>query len=139
MIEFTVYNEVLGKARPRFKRVGNYVQTYTDEKTVNYENLVKLSYVNSNCESYLEGEPLWCEIKTYFTPPKSTSNKKRKQMLEGTIRPTKKPDPDNIAKGILDALNKVAFNDDTQIVSLIVTKEYGIEDKAIIKIGKVYE
>ena len=31
---------------------------------------------------------------------------KEKQMLEGIISPTKKPDIDNIAKSILDALNK---------------------------------
>ena len=33
--------EPRGKGRPRFRRAGAFVQTYTDDKTANYENLVK--------------------------------------------------------------------------------------------------
>lgn len=38
--------------------------------------------------------------------------------------PCKKPDADNIAKVICDALNKVAYGDDTQICELEVHKRY---------------
>ena len=37
-------------------------------------------------------------------------------MLEWEIRPTKRPDLDNIAKAVLDALNGLAYQDDSQIV-----------------------
>ena len=41
---------------------------------------------------------------------------------------TKKPDADNLAKAILDALNGVAYPDDAQIVTLTVRKRYGEAD-----------
>lgn len=59
-----------------------------------------------------------------FLPPKSTSKKKQKQMLDGEILPLKKPDMDNIVKVVADALNGVAYNDDTQIVLVSAKKAY---------------
>jgi len=42
MINFTVYGEPQGKARPRFRKVGNFVQTYTPQKTKSYEDEIKM-------------------------------------------------------------------------------------------------
>jgi Holliday junction resolvase RusA-like endonuclease len=39
-------------------------------------------------------------------------------------RPTKKPDLDNLAKSVLDGLNGVVYLDDSQLVSLHITKVY---------------
>ena len=68
---------------------------------------------------------------------KSTSKKKRQQMLAGLIRPTKKPDLDNVIKSILDALNKVAYHDDTQIVSLSVEKFYSDSPRVEVAISSI--
>lgn len=45
-------------------------------------------------------------------------------MLNGEILPTKKPDSDNIIKIILDALNGIAYHDDSQICSIHFEKKY---------------
>ena len=45
-------------------------------------------------------------------------------MLDNKIYPTVKPDTDNIAKSILDALNGIAYKDDKQVVTLSVKKRY---------------
>ena len=55
-------------------------------------------------------------------------------MLKNDISPIKKPDIDNIAKIILDALNKLAFQDDSQIIKLNIEKAYAEEPKVYIKI-----
>ena len=55
-------------------------------------------------------------------------------MLNNAISPTKKPDIDNIAKIILDALNKLAFKDDNQITKLEIEKKYGTEEKISVKV-----
>jgi Holliday junction resolvase RusA-like endonuclease len=55
-------------------------------------------------------------------------------MIDGTIKPVKKPDLDNIAKICLDALNKLAFDDDSQIVALRVEKHYSEEPRVEIEI-----
>ena len=60
----------------------------------------------------------------YYPIPQSTSKKRRKEMLEHRIRPTVKPDLDNVAKLIFDALNGVAWYDDNAIVDTQVRKFY---------------
>lgn len=41
--------------------------------------------------------------------------------------PQKKPDTDNIAKIVLDALNGLAYPDDKQVVELQVLKTYDLD------------
>lgn len=119
-MKLTIQGKVQAKQRVRLGRYSRY----TPEQTKNYENWVKLSFINQ----YPNFKPLENElvvsIKAYFEIPKSVSKKKREQMLKGSIRPTIKPDLDNIAKSILDALNKLAYVDDKQIVFLEVEKFY---------------
>ena len=55
-------------------------------------------------------------------------------MLLNNIRPTKKPDMDNILKIIADALNKVAYYDDKQIVECSIKKYYSNAPKVIVEI-----
>lgn len=45
-------------------------------------------------------------------------------MLDGEILPLKKPDMDNIVKVIADALNSVAYQDDSQVVLVKAKKVY---------------
>ena len=126
MVVFTVPGKPQGKARARTTRTGH---TYTPEKTVLYENLVKACYIESQPrQKWFDGEPLAVSIYARFQIPKSKSKKEKKEMLLGYKLPTVKPDADNIAKVICDALNGVAYGDDTQVVRLHVVKEYVRED-----------
>ena len=106
MIEFTVYGEPKGKGRPKFRNTGKFVTTYTPKDTVSYENLVKFEFLEQTDKKKIEGE-LFAEINAYFSIPKSTSKKKAELMRTGEIMHTKRSDCDNIAKIILDALNKI--------------------------------
>jgi Holliday junction resolvase RusA-like endonuclease len=119
---FTVMGEPMGKGRPRFAKRGNFVAAYTPEKTVNYETLIKLTYQQEQGKLH-EGE-VQMSISAYYTIPKSTSKKRSLEMLNKTIRPTKKPDIDNVIKIIADSLNGIAYHDDTQIVSIHAYKYY---------------
>lgn len=131
MITFTIPGQPQGKARARTTKFGSY----TPEKTVLYENLIKINYQQVT-ETYFEG-PLRIAINAYYEPPKSISKKQRAAMLEGTIKPTKKPDIDNIAKVVLDALNGIAYKDDTQVIELTVNKNYGGIGKVEVTIEEV--
>ena len=112
IVNFTVPGEPKAKARPRMTTTGI---AYTPKKTVEYENWVKQCYLIEQKGKKLEGQ-IKAEIAAYFTIPKSTSKKKRKKMTNYLIRPTKKPDTDNVAKIILDSLNSIAYDDDKQVV-----------------------
>lgn len=132
---FEILGEPMGKQRPKFARIGNFTRTYTPKETVNYENWVKLSYQNFGGEHF-GNLPLKVQITAKFPIPKSFSKKKHEQAIDGEIRPTTKPDCDNIAKIICDALNGIAYDDDKQIVSLNVCKKYSETPKVIVQIEK---
>ena len=117
---FSVKGEPKGKGRPRFSNG----HVYTPKETADYERLVALSYRNS-ARGYKFTSPVRVTVKVFCKPPKSKSKKVEEDMLSGHILPTKKPDVDNIVKIILDGLNKVAWEDDTQVTDLMITKRYG--------------
>jgi Holliday junction resolvase RusA-like endonuclease len=68
-----------------------------------------------------------CVIEAVFPRPKS---KTKKRGDNPRLPHTGKPDADNIAKSVLDALNGVAFKDDSQVVSLTVLKMIGEPDES---------
>lgn len=130
--EFEVPGAIKGKGRPR---VNSYTGTvYTPTKTKDYEYLVEQYFLLKYPKfKPLEGRTL-VNITAIFKIPKSTGKQAEMEMLENNISPTKKPDIDNIVKIILDAMNKFAFKDDTQITKLCVEKKYGTEEKVIVTI-----
>ena len=119
---FTVYGEPQGKARARTVRSGGKVHSFTPKKTADYEELVRRAWLASGETGYFNKTPIAVKILAYFQIPKSVSKKKREEMLDDFVRPTKKPDADNIAKIICDGLNGIAYGDDAQVVDLEVTK-----------------
>jgi len=130
--EFEVPGTIKGKGRPR---VNSYTGTvYTPTTTKDYEYLVEQYFLLKYPKfKPLEGR-LSVSITATFNIPKSTKKQDISKMLENTISPTKKPDIDNIVKIILDAMNKFAFKDDTQITKLSVEKIYGTEEKILVSI-----
>lgn len=122
MSMFTVYGEPQGKARARTVRSGGKVHSFTPQKTADYEELVRRAWLASGETGYFNKTPIAVKILAYFQIPKSVSKKKREEMLDDFVRPTKKPDADNIAKIICDGLNGIAYGDDAQVVDLEVTK-----------------
>lgn len=130
--EFEVIGNIVGKQRPR---INTYTyNVYTPIKTKDYEEYIqqnfKIKYPNHNI---LKGR-ISIEIIAFLEIPKNTSKKKSIEMLNENISPTKKPDIDNIAKSILDALNKFVFKDDNQVTKLVVEKKYSEVEKVYVKI-----
>lgn len=121
----------VGKQRPRWGN-GN---TYTPRKTKEYEDYVASEY-KRQCDGYrfLTDSPLRMVVTAYFAPPKSTSKKLREKMLSGEIKPTKRPDADNILKIVQDGLNGVAYQDDKSITDSRVVKRYGAEERVEVYI-----
>lgn len=131
---FFIAGEVQAKQRPKFN--GRFA--YTPKETVSYENLVKLQY-QAQCGNhrYPDDVPLIVAIFAHIEPPQSASNIKKTRMLNQAEYPLKKPDVDNVAKIILDALNGIAYRDDKQVVTLIVKKSYAGESGVGVTISEV--
>lgn len=114
-IEFTVSGIPVGKGRPRFTKDGH---AHTPQKTREYEDKVVQCWQYQRGKGFAAGVPLRATVTAFFTVPKSTSKKKAAAM-DGTPH-IKRPDADNVAKAILDALNGHAYNDDSAIAMLTV-------------------
>lgn len=132
--EFEVPGKIIGKGRPRLNSYTGCV--YTPTRTKDYETLVE-QYFLLKYPRYkpFEGR-VNVEINAFFEIPKSTNKTDKELMLDNKINPTKKPDIDNIVKIILDAMNGVAFRDDTQITKLSVEKTYAENESVKIKISE---
>jgi len=118
-----------GKGRPRFRIVKpkfkpQFVSVYTDRETEDYENALK----DEGKAAWLPRQPLegalTCFVEAFMPIPASWSNKKRAAASAGSIFPTGKPDGDNIAKCVGDALNKIIWVDDSQIIMWQCLKLY---------------
>lgn len=113
-----VEGKLTGKGRPRFYK-GHAV---TPKNTKDYEKRVINCYLEQDGTLY--ETPVRVNITAYKGIPKSYTKKRTKAILEGTEQAVSKPDVDNICKIILDALNGVAYKDDTQVIGLSISKKY---------------
>lgn len=137
-IKFTIPGPPKGKGRPRVVNRGGFSKAYTPKDTVAYENLVKLEYdYQVKNFRFLDDAQLDMRIHAFYEIPKSVSKKKRGLMLGGIMRPTKKPDMDNVVKIIADSLNQIAYKDDTQIVDCQCRKFYSEEPRVEVRIIEV--
>ena len=120
-----VLGEPVGKGRPRFSTKGGFPRAYTPAKTESYQKSIKAEYLENYIPLlFAPNTPLLIIVNAFMPIPKSTSKNNRISMLEGHIRPMKKPDADNILKAAMDALNGVAYEDDKQLVSTTCNKWY---------------
>lgn len=141
-IRFIIHAAPRGKDRPRQSTMhlkdGRVISHFHSTKgTAEYEELIRQEFVVQvrGHELIPKSIPLKMEITAYFPIPKSTTRKNRQRMLGGELLPTKKPDADNIAKIVEDALNKIAYEDDSQITDLSVKKLYvGDEEDGYVEV-----
>ena len=137
MIHFSVPGEPQGKGRARAARRGDSIAMITPAKTVAYESLIGMC-----ANTAMRGRPplagqVHLELLAYFSVPISWSQKKRDQALQGTVRPGKKPDLDNVIKAIGDGANGIAWADDSQIVEIRSGKWYATTPRVEITFHEV--
>ena len=113
-VSFDVFGKVRGKGRPRFTRGG---RPYTPKATRDYERAIREAFENANGRP---PEPFSGPIAVCIMTYRQLPNSAPKSVI--SEQDTHKPDIDNVAKIVLDALNGVAWKDDAQVVSLTVSK-----------------
>lgn len=130
MIQFTIPGHTQAQERPRFSRAGNHVRTIDPPKSRAYKEVVKLvAWENRPQEPISDAIRLTVDV--YLVPPKNLQTKpKMAKIASGEIRHTKKPDLDNLVKGIKDGCSKIIWRDDAQIVEMIVRKHYDLMPRA---------
>lgn len=125
-IEFFVRMEPVAQGRPKFSTAGGFSKAYDPQKSRDAKSYIRLAAVEALAgQAPLEG-PLVIHITTIRPVPKAASQRKVKEMIAGLIVPTTKPDVSNYIKLVEDALNGVAWLDDSQIVDSYSGKRFGM-------------
>lgn len=145
ILTFEVPGKPQGKGRARHfskktKSGKVFSGTYTPDETVIYENKFAYAARDALKNSERQGAMFEGAIKVacyaIFPIPGTWSKKKQAQAMIGGIRPTSKPDWDNIGK-LFDACNGILFADDKQIAEGTVIKLYGAEPKLIVEVSEL--
>ena len=129
-VEFTIPGAPQGKERPRFTKSGI---AYTPKKTKDYEKMVAWAY---ECEAHgakLTGS-IRANIVAVYPVPRSWSKTKREEAINDWVLPMVKPDLDNVAKAVLDALNGIAYIDDAAVTDLTISKRYGERPCVVVRL-----
>lgn len=140
-IELWIPGEPRPKGRPRaWGTPGGRPRIYTPEATQNYERLVKSTAIidmqRRGWETFRASVPLKVRIDFFLQVPMSKPFKWREKALGKMVRPTKRPDLDNLEKSILDGLNGTAWSDDSQIVEIVSCKWWAMEPGARIVVER---
>ena len=142
IIQLTVPGQPIAKQSAKYRSVRaksgkSFVMAYTPKKIVNHEVFIKelfaIKYPNF---------PLWegavaSSVTAYLTIPKSKSKKQKELMRSGKILPIIRPDEDNIKKPINDALEGLAYKNDSQIVRSSFSKFYSDNPRTEIIISEI--
>lgn len=116
VVRFTIKGEPKSKQRPRVTARG----TYTPADTKNAEQVIAHTYKSLRVEPF--------EHQVVVTIDFFNGNKRRRDL-------------DNMAKLVLDALNKIAYADDYQVVELNLRKVFTDQDHArtVVTLAEVIE
>jgi Holliday junction resolvase RusA-like endonuclease len=133
VVTFTVDGDPVPKGRPRFARRGQFVQTYTDAKTIDYETQVAMRARHAIGATKPLESALTVFLYLRYTVPASYSKKRKEACLRGVEYP-KRIDIDNVYKSITDAMNGIVYLDDSQIVEAHIKKVYAEESGANIMV-----
>ena len=139
-ITFTIPGEPQGKQRPRSAFRGGRVHTYDPEENAVNEQVVVVMFRQAVRDAGLDWAPCKyakVQITACYGLPKGKSRAWRADALAGRLYPSRKPDLDNVAKLVLDALNGIAWQDDAGVVSLQMWKCYEETSRVIVTVMEV--
>lgn len=126
-----------GKGRHRAQLVHRggvaRIHSHSDQKTEAYEGALRLAAGAAMRGRPLLTGPIEVRIFAIMPIPASWPKRKRQDAIARRLRPTTKPDWDNIAK-VIDALNHVVWADDAAVVDGLVRKFYGEAPELVVQV-----
>jgi Holliday junction resolvase len=148
-MKFEIPITPVGQMRARACIRGRHASVYKDKKQEQAEQTLAAFLVQYRPPHPMEG-PLLLYLDCHMPIPKTVGKDKRlhphtgepipmKEWLtlaaKGWVRPTGKPDADNLAKHIKDVLGQVGFwDDDKQVCELVVRKWYSRRPKWVVRL-----
>lgn len=132
---FTVEGRPKGKGRPRQSPFGG--RPFTPKATVEAERAVaKVAMIERRAAPLMTGTVDLTIVAVFRVPP-SWKRADRVAALAGQMEYTGKPDRDNIAKLVMDALNGVLWIDDAQVNRGPIVRRYGEPERTEITVREL--
>jgi Holliday junction resolvase RusA-like endonuclease len=130
-VTFTIAGEPVPQPRPRVSTAGGFARAYVPKEHPVHAYRKAIAEAADEAGLVAQDEPLNVVIDAVFERPKS-------HMTKTGVKPTAprlpRPDVDNLAKAVLDALQDV-IGDDTHVARLVVEKSYGQEARTTVRIS----
>ena len=135
-MEFYVEGKIVPKQSFRYSYRGGYISNKVKQYADKVKNSFESEYPNWRVDNK---NAFKMEIDIFVKIPQGKNKTFKMRCLAGEIRPLKRPDIDNCAKNILDALNGILYADDKQIVELTIRKHYAESDYVKISAETIKE
>jgi Holliday junction resolvase RusA-like endonuclease len=130
-VSFTVAGQPVPQPRPRVSTAGGFARAYVPGKHPVHAYREAIAAAARAAGLTTTGEVLNVVIDAVFERPKSHMNKAG---VKSTAAKLPRPDVDNIAKAVLDALQDV-IGDDSLVGRLVVEKSYGTEARTTVRVS----
>jgi len=131
-LTFTVPGEPVPQPRPRVSTRGGFARAYVPAKHPVHAYRDAIAAAARTAGAGVHGEPVSVVIDFVWERPKSHM---RKSGVKPDAPVLPRPDLDNTTKAVLDSLNGVAWEDDSQVQRLVVEKSYGPEARTTVRIA----
>jgi len=138
VVKLSYYGDPVARQSPRFF-------TYRGKSMIiDPQSQELLSYKSNTIKQLPSNYILWKRptavivfINCFFKIPYSWSNKKKRLALGGMVAYTKVPDCDNIAKFFMDVIKGIIFEDDAQVIGMLVYKSYSDSPRVEISMQRI--
>jgi Holliday junction resolvase RusA-like endonuclease len=130
-VSFTVAGQPVPQPRPRVSTAGGFARAYVPGKHPVHAYREAIAAAARSAGLTTAGEVLNVVIDAVFERPKSHM---RKAGVKADAPKLPRPDVDNIAKAVLDALQDV-IGDDSLVGRLVVEKSYGTEARTTVRVS----
>lgn len=130
-IAFTVPGEPVPQPRPRVSTRGGFARAYVPKTHAVHAYREAIAAAARAAGAGVHGEPVSVVIDLVWERPKSHL---RKSGVKPDSPVLPRADVDNAAKAVLDSLNGIAWEDDSQVQRLVVEKSYGTEARTTVRI-----
>jgi len=135
---FTIIGEPVPKGRPKFAVRGGYAIVYTPKKTRNNEKDLRAQMLPYRPEKPLTS-PVSLTFEFYFSPPKSLRKWEKELVKAEKLPKVSRPDLDNLAKQLTDAMMGIFFADDNLIYKISASKWYSDRPRIQVSISEMKE
>lgn len=130
-VSFTVAGQPVPQPRPRVSTAGGFARAYVPKQHPVHAYREAIAAAARGAGLTTTGEVLNVVIDAVFERPKSHL---RKSGVKLDAPKLPRPDVDNLAKAVLDALQDV-IGDDSLVGRLVVEKSYGTEARTTVRIS----